>query len=206
MKNLICLIFVCSVLFHSPLLAQTRKPLVQKEPAWVTITNFDYSDKRLDDQAEDGYVTLVSEKQVSLQQQSTYVKTALKILSESGVQNSSEVNVTFDPSYSQLIFHTIKIIRGNETINKLQPSKIKVIQQEDELNRHLYNGSLSAVLFLEDVRKGDIIEYSYTLRGFNPVFKGKYANIFETSFAIPVYNLYYKLLVPDGRTVQIKNS
>lgn len=206
MKNFISLIVICSVLIHSPLLAQTKKPLVQKEPAWVTITNFDYNDKHLDDQAEDGFVNLVSEKQVSLQQQSTYVKTAFKILSETGVQNSSEVNVNFDPSYSQLIFHTIRIIRGNEIINKLQPSKIKVIQQEDELNRHLYNGSLSAVLFLEDVRKGDIIEYSYTIRGFNPVFKGKYAGIFETSFAVPMYNLYYKLLVPDGRTVQIKNS
>lgn len=204
--KLVSLIFICSVLFHTCLFAQNKKPLVQKEPSWVTVTNFDYSSTNLDDQAEDGYVNLVSEKQVSLQQQSTYIKTAFKILSESGVQNSSEVNVNFDPSYSRLIFHTIKIIRGKEVINKLQPSKIKVIQQEDELNRHLYNGSLSAVLFLEDVRKGDIIEYSYTVRGFNPVFKGKYQDIFETSFTVPVYNLYFKLLVPDGRTVQIKNS
>jgi transglutaminase-like putative cysteine protease len=206
MKQLVSLICICSVLLHSFSLAQTAKPQVQKEPAWVTLNHFEYSNTRLDDQAENGFVNLVLEKQISLQQQSTFTKTAIKILSESGVQNSSEVKVNFDPSYSRLIFHTIKIIRGNETINKLQPAKIKVIQQEDELNRYLYNGSLSAVLFLEDVRKGDIIEYSYTIAGFNPVFKGKYSGIFETAFSVPVYNLYYKLLVPEGRWLQIKNS
>jgi hypothetical protein len=105
-----------------------------------------------------------------------------------------------------LIFHSIRIIRGKESINKLQPAKIKVIQQEEELDMHLYDGSLSAVLFLEDVRKGDIIEYSYTMKGFNPVFKGKYSGLFETGYSVPVYNLYYKLLVPEGREVQIKNS
>ena len=205
MKQRFILICICSILICSAS-AQSTKPQYQKEPSWVSINNFDYSSTGLDDQAEDGYVSLVFEKQVSLQQQAIYTKTASKILSESGVQNNSEIKINFDPSYHRLIFHTIKIIRGTESINKLQPGKIKVIQQEDELNRHLYNGSLSAVLFLEDVRKGDIIEYSYTIAGFNPVFKGKFSEIFETSFSVPVYNLYYKLLVPDGRSVQIKNQ
>jgi hypothetical protein len=206
MSKIFSLIFTCSLFIYTILPAQNNRPLVQKEPAWVTNTSYDYSDTRLDDQADDGSINLVLEKQVSLQQQSIYTKTAIKIISETGVQNSSEVRVNFDPSYSQLIFHAIKIIRGGSSLNKLQPAKIKVIQQEDELNRFLYNGSLSAVLFLEDVRKGDIIEYSYTIKGFNPVFKGKYSGIFEAAFSVPMYNLYYKLVVPEGRTVQIKNS
>jgi transglutaminase-like putative cysteine protease len=205
MKHLVSLILL-TALFSPSLSFSQHKPLMQQEPAWVTHSAFDYNNTRLDDEAENGYINLVQEKQVSLQQQSVYTRIAFKILSESGVQNGSEINVNFDPSYQQLIFHSIKIIRGKETINKLQPAKIKVIQQEEELNMHLYDGSLSAVLFLEDVRKGDIIEYSYTIKGSNPVFKGKFSGIFETGFSVPVYNLYYKLLVPDGRTVQIKNS
>jgi transglutaminase-like putative cysteine protease len=205
MKYLVSLISFIALFLPSITFAQS-KPLVQKEPAWVTHTAFDYSNTRLDDEAENGYINLVLEKQVSMQQQATYTKTALKILSESGVQNASEINVNFDPTYNQLIFHYITIIRGGTSINKLQPAKIKVIQQEEELNMHLYDGSLSAVIFLEDVRKGDILEYSYTIKGSNPVFKGKFSGMFETGFSVPMYNLYYKLLVPDGRTVQIKNS
>lgn len=205
MKYLVSLILFSSL--YLPLFVKAQsKPLIQPEPAWVTHPAFDYNETRMDEEAENGYINLELEKQVSIQQQSVYTKTSFKILSESGVQNASEINVNFDPTYNQIIFHSIKIIRGKETINKLQPTKIKVIQQEQELNMHLYDGSLTAVLFLEDVRKGDIIEYSYTIKGSNPVFKGKFAGVFETGFSVPVYNLYYKLLVPDGRTVQIKNS
>jgi hypothetical protein len=165
-----------------------------------------YNNTQLDQEAEGGYVNLILDKQVSIGHQSVYYKRALRIISESGVQNASEVSVAFDPSYSQLIFHSINIIRGDEKINKLQLSKIKTIQQERELNRFLYNGSLSSVLFLEDVRKGDIIEYSYTIKGFNPVFKGRYADMLTTSFAVPMYNLYYRIIMPKDRPLMIKNS
>ena len=109
MKYLVSLILFIALFLPSITFAQS-KPLVQKEPAWVTHTAFDYSNTRLDEEAENGYINLVLEKQVSVQQQSTYTKTAFKILSESGVQNASEINVNFDPSYNQLIFHSIKII------------------------------------------------------------------------------------------------
>ena len=194
------------VLMPVALMAQNNKPRVEKVPAWVTVNTPAYGGSGLEDQANDGYTDLLYDKQVSVASQATYFKRSIKILSESGVQNASEVSVSFDPSYSQLVFHSINIIRGKETINKLQPAKIKTIQQESELNRYLYNGSLSSVLFLEDVRKGDIIEYSYTINGFNPVFKGKYNDHMETSFGIPVYQLFYKIVIPKGRSLQVKNS
>ena len=193
------------LLFCVPAIAQQKRPLAAKAPPWVTINQYNYSDTRLDHEAEDGYFNIEYEEQVSLAQQTVFYKRAIKILTEAGIQNSSEISVSFDPSYEQLTFHSIKIIRGNETINQLNLSKIKTIQQEKELNRYLYNGLLTSVLFLEDVRKGDIIEYSYTLRGFNPVFRGKYAGRFDLDFRIPVGSLYYKLVVPKERQVTIKN-
>ena len=189
-----------------PAFAQQKRPVTEKEPSWATINQYDYKDSHLDREAEDGYFDLEFEKQVSLAQQSVFYRKAIKILTEAGIQNSSEISVSFDPSYEQLIFHSIKIIRGNETINQLKLSKIKTIQQEKELRRYLYNGALTSVLFLEDVRKGDVIEYSYTLKGFNPVFQGKYAGTFDLDFRVPVGSLYYKLVVPKDRPIVIKNN
>ena len=128
MKYLVRLILFSSLFWPSFGNAQS-KPLIQPEPSWVTHPAFDYNNTRMDEEAENGYINLELEKQVSIQQQSIYTKTAFRILSESGVQNGSQVSVNFDPTYNQLIFHSIKIIRGKETINKLQPAKIKVIQQ-----------------------------------------------------------------------------
>lgn len=186
--------------------AADKKPTIEKTPAWITVTKTDYSQTHLDDEAEDGYADLRYEQQVSLEHKVTYYKKAVHILSESGVQNSSQVSVDFDPSYESLAFHSIKIIRGGEVMDALNLSKIKTIQQEKELNRFLYNGTLTAVLILEDVRKDDVIEYSYTVKGFNPIFKNKYADFYVTQFSVPVYNVLFKLVVPTGRSVTIKNS
>ena len=197
---------VLALLFFSLAVLAQKKPLLSKEPAWVTVNQFDYANTKFDNEAEDGSIDLVYEEQVSAEQESFYCRRAVKILTEAGIQNNSEVSVDFDPSYQQLIFHSIKIIRGNTTLNQLNLSKIKTIQREKELDKYLYDGSLSSVLFLEDLRKGDIIEYSYTIKGFNPIFKGKFAYVIKTNFSVPIYNMYYKVLIPRNRIVSIKNN
>jgi len=186
--------------------AQRAKPAKAASPNWITVNNYDYGASSLDKKAQDGYIDLVYEEQVNLNEQATYTRKAYKILSDAGVQENSELSISYDPSYSRIIFHSIKIIRGKETFNQLDLSKIKTIQQERELARHSYNGTLSAVIFLEDVRKGDIVEYSYTIQGFNPIFKGKYSGFLNTSYSVPIHNVFYKLLVPQGRNINIKNS
>lgn len=192
--------------FFLPLSGQTLKALAGKEPHWVTLNQYNYTASSLENEAEDGYMDMVYENQVSVGQQSLYCRKVIKIVTETGIQNSSEVSVNFDPSYQQLTFHTIRIHRGNAIINQLNISKIKTIQQEKELNRFLYNGSLTSVLFLEDIRKGDMVEYSYTLKGANPVFNGKFATSFDMAYTVPIANLYYKMIVPKQKIITIKNK
>ena len=199
--------FIVAALFSFSILeAQDKRVKIEKLSPWITINSINYNSTQLDHEAEDGYVDLAYEKQVNLQLQSTFRRKAIKIISEAGVQDGSEISIKFDPSYEQLIFHNIQVIRVNEVFDKLQREKIKVIQQETELDRHIYDQSLSAILLLEDIRKGDIIEYSYTIKGFNTIFKGRYADVYDVGFTVPVYNLYYKMVVPKGRQITIKNS
>ena len=185
--------------------AQNSKPKIGKEPAWITINKIDYNDEKLAGEAEDGLLDMGFEKQVSLADQCRYCKKTIKILSDAGVQNGSEISVNFDPVYEQLTLHDIHIIRDGRIINKLHLSKFKTIQQEKQLERHTYDGSLTALLVLDDVRRNDIIEYSYSIKGFNPVFKGEYADDYDCNYAVPVSNLYYKLIVPANRNINIKN-
>ena len=205
MKRFFTLLLLPGFLFFTNANAQHSKLKIEKEPAWITVNKINYDDEKLDREAEDGYLDLGLDKQVSLKTGERYYKRSKKILSEAGVQNSSEVSVNFDPTYEQLIFHTLLIIRDGKPINKLRLSDFKVVNQEKELDRHLYDGSLTAYLVLQDVRKGDVIEYSYTKKGFNPIFNGKYCDEFVCNYAVPVANLFYKLVVPEGRNVTIKN-
>ena len=192
------------IVLNGLLFAQQSRPTISKAPAWITVNEINYSKTALDKSAADGYIDVSYEAQVSLADQSRYYRNVKKMISQAGVQNGSEVAVSFDPLYEQLAFHTVKIIRNGETINKLQLSNIKIVHQEKELNNFIYNGSLNAVLILEDVRQGDILEYSYTIKGFNPIFTNKYSGEFSMNFSVPLYQVYYKLMVPAGRRINIK--
>ena len=150
------LIFI-GLFFSLGIEAQQKRLSSGKAPSWVSINNYDSTTFNLEHEAQDGYVDLIFEKQVSLAHQSVFLRKSIKILTEAGIQNASEISVSFDPGYEAVTFHTIKIIRGNTVINQLNLEKIKTIQQEKELNRFLYDGALTAVLFLEDVRKDDFI-------------------------------------------------
>lgn len=197
-------VVLCTLIPFNYLFSQ-NKPLLSKPPAWVTENRTMYTGT-LDKEAEDGYIDLVYEKQFNLAEQAVFVKHSSKILSAAGVQNNSEVSVTFDPTYQQLLLHSIEIIRDGVVINKLDAGKIKTIHTEPDLNKYIYNGELQSTLILEDVRKGDIIQYSYTLKGFNPIFRNKFHKVLSTNLSIPIYNVYYKIIVPNGRKINVKNT
>jgi len=206
MKQLLAFLLIAFLLLPcTKTNGQNSKLRSSEEPSWITNNTIDYNNTKLEEDAEDGYMDLRFEKQVSLSQQSRFYKKTLKILSEAGVQNSSEISVNFDPAYEQLTFHVIRIIRDGKSLNKLQLSNFKIIQQEKELSKHMYDGSLTALLVLDDVRKGDIIEYSYSIRGFNPIFNNKYADVYDCRYGVPIANLFYKLMIPANRNVIIKN-
>ncbi|HVF96419.1 MAG TPA: DUF3857 domain-containing protein, partial [Flavisolibacter sp.] len=200
--------FLAGVLFcfSNLAIANDKGPKAEVQPAWATAVDVDYVTTTMDDQAEDGYADLHYECQVSLAQKAVFYRKAFRILSEAGVENLSQVSINYDPSFQTLFFNSIQILRDGKRINQLALPRIKTIQQEKELNRHIYDGSLTAMLILEDLRKGDVLEYSYTLKGFNPIYQNKYTNIFTTQFSVPFYGLYYRVMVPAGRSLTIANS
>ena len=201
-RTLFIIVFIFnSFLVRSQSVSVGREPI----PSWVISPLFNYNLSNLDNDAEEGYVDLDFEKQISVATQTRYYKKAIKILSESGVQNSSEISIDFDPSYQKLLFHTLKIIRDNKTIDKLSSVKFKVVQQEKDLDKHLYDGSLTAISFLEDIRKEDVLEYSYSIKGFNPILGEKFSSFLDVQYSVPIYNLLYRLIIPAQRMVNIKN-
>ena len=97
--------FLFSLLQYGSI-AQLRKAKAGAEPLWASVTRYNYSNNSLEQEAEGGYFDIAFEKQVSLSQQSVYYRKVVKVLTESGVQNSSEISVTFasflsNPDFSQ---------------------------------------------------------------------------------------------------------
>ena len=197
--SLLLLSFILSCL----LMAQ--RPAVAAAPSWIAAMPADYTHFSIPGDGEDGYAQVFIDWQANLALRTIYHHHVLKILTEAGIQNASEVSVSYDPGYQRLTFHTIRIIRDGRIINKLEPSKIKTVHEETELSRSLYNGQVTSVLFLEDVRKGDMIEYAYSVQGFNPVFRDKFSTTLAAQYGVPIGRMQYKIICPAGRKLNIKN-
>jgi len=124
----------------------------------------------------------------------------------SGLDDLSQLRFYFEPSYQQLIIHYVKIKRGNSSIDILRPSEIKMVQQEEELDQQLFNGTLAAVIFVNDLRIGDSVDYAYSINGENPVLGGRFTDTLYLADTEPIQEHVIRLLVPSNRSLNIKNN
>jgi len=127
------------------------------------------------------------------------------VLTTAALESVSQLRLDFDPSFERLAIHHIHIIRDGRTIDALKPKEVKLIQEETELDQQLFNGTQSAVVFLNDVRAGDVIDYAYTVTGDNPILGGRYADGFYLTEGEPVERIRRRLLWPAGRTLHYRS-
>ncbi|MBV8544620.1 MAG: DUF3857 domain-containing protein, partial [Acidobacteria bacterium] len=91
-----------------------------------------------------------------------YFRRVRQVVTSAGVQNASELNIDFDPSFQRLVIHDVFVIRGNKRIDELARDEVRIIEKESDAGESIYDGQLTALLFLKDVRPGDIIDYSWS--------------------------------------------
>lgn len=192
------------LLLPSLLMAQGRNLSIAPKPDWLLPYQPDLSRKPDLKDVSDGYYQVLYEEQRHLEKQTIYRHVIRQIVSEVGIQNGSEINAEYNPEYEKLQFHTIVIRRNGQVINRLDPSKFKVLQQETELSRFIYSGIHNAYFIVEDVRKGDQIEYAYSITGENPIFQNRYCrNIYFTAYE-PIMNFYKSLITSPTRPLHFK--
>jgi len=72
-----------------------------------------------------------------------------------------------------------------------------VAKRETELEDQIYDASLSVVVLIEDVRRGDVIEYSFTRLGTNPDSAATTPRP-RSCRRSPVIERYFRLVWPAG--------
>ncbi len=185
--------------------AQQHKVEREAEPDWAVIHTPEYDKASLIDQASSFYYILL-DRQYNLDKDSFYGHQTIKLLNSDGVQEFSNVSFNFDPSYEKIIIHTINIIRDGEVIDKLKTHTFNVYQRESNLERHMYDGSLTASVDLSDVRPGDILDYSYSYVGSNPVNEGKFYRKIYFEFSTPIEAYHLSVKARSSRKITIQHS
>jgi hypothetical protein len=185
-------------------LAQTNVK-VKPEPDWITRYSFS---EHIEDTAgvSNGYYYLLLDRQYHLPKKQFYRHYVTKVLSENGLTEVSAISESYDPSYQSLVFHKILVHRQGKTIDKLAKAKFEILRREENLQRLVYDKGMSAVLNLEDIRVGDVVEYAYTIHGNNPVFGTHYFNTFHLNYSLPIGKVVFTLTAEKSRKLQFRYS
>ena len=179
---------------------------VKPQPSWVQTTEIPATGQAVGGESGSAYVLIDNQFRVSGASTERYYRRVEKINSSAGLDDVSELQLEFEPSYEQLTIHHIRIIRGDHVIDALKPREIKIIQQENDFYQKIYNGMLSALIFLNDVRVGDTIDYAYSLKGENPVLGGRFVDFFYLATSQPIGKLSWRLLWPAGRQLYMRGQ
>jgi hypothetical protein len=126
-----------------------------------------------------------------------------RITNEAGLQSNSQLNVDFDPSYQTLTFHYVAVIRGEVRIDKLDAGSIKLVQRQAGLENQIFDSRESAVLFLPDLRVGDVVDYAYSVTGADPTLAGKYEDRFLLGLSLPMDHLFMRVLLDRDRALSV---
>lgn len=171
-------------------------------PAWVKPCEFPLDPTVKPSQINEQI--LLIDEQTHWEEQTTYYHRASKFLTQSGAHDFTQIHVEFDPDYERVIFHNLRVLRDGKWSDRLQSSTYKVIQKEEGLENNLYEGVNSLVYFPSDVRVGDVIEYSYSIVGADPVFSAHYDDELYLQQSQAVEKIFYRTLIDPARGLAMK--
>jgi len=133
---------------------------IEPVPDWVrtSTANLNYQAKRR------GAVTyLLIERQIHAELNQTFVRVAMRLETMEAVQHQSQWQLPFEPATQSVKIHSIVIRRSDTSFDHTRLDKMRWLQREEGLERFVIDGWFTLLLLLDDVRQGDILEWSYTI-------------------------------------------
>ncbi len=181
----------------------THGQLTSKAPApdWISPVSLPEHDG-IDNYGNAGTAYLLYERQDHPAQQTFFGRRAFRFLTVAGVEDSSTLTWTLDPDYERLVMHTLLIHRDGVTIDLLPTIEFRISSSYQDDKAQSYDNAKEARILLEDARVGDVLEYSYSVIGSNPVTDDHFSSSFLLSWSVPVERVYYRLLWDDSKELQ----
>lgn len=116
------------------------------------------------------------------------------VTSSKGLEKAGQISIYYDPGYQQIQLHQLNVIRDGNSINRHQQARITLVQTEHDLEKLLYHGETALNIVLPDLRVGDIVQYSYSLTGSNPVFADRFNTSQSVNWTVPLQQQHWRLI------------
>jgi lipoprotein NlpI/transglutaminase-like putative cysteine protease len=133
-----------------------------------------------------------------------FVNRAIQVNEASALGHVGQQYIGFVPDYQKLKLHALRVLRGEQAIDKTHSVDLRFLQRETGLEQGAYSGIVTAAFLVDDVRVGDTVQLMYSVEGENPVFGGRYSTFTSWDEEIPVKLRRVTLSHPRGRAIRWK--
>jgi Domain of Unknown Function with PDB structure (DUF3857)/Transglutaminase-like superfamily len=131
----------------------------------------------------------------------TYFRGATLINDAAALTAAGRLSISFAPEYERVQLHAVRIYREQQQFDKTATSNIRFLQREQNLERGVYSGRITASVLIDDLRVGDTVEVAYTISGQNPAFGGKAFGLVPWDQGLPTLHRRTVLSFPSGRAI-----
>ena len=166
-------------------------------PDWVIEQQAPTEKFRLSQDRNTSFLLVNEQYKFTKKQRESFWHVSELLNTSKGVEDYSSFDIVFDPSFQRVKIHFLRLIRDDEVFNYLNLSDFNLYRYETDRYKLQFNGDYELSYIIPDVRKGDIIEYAYTISGQNPALGSHFSFSYQHQYGIPVQKIYQRAVFSD---------
>tara|TARA_R100000687_G_scaffold83699_2_gene89262 strand:- start:47449 stop:49680 length:2232 start_codon:yes stop_codon:yes gene_type:complete len=178
-------------------------------PEWITTIQPALSSDIPEQDISNGIYYLLADTQLRVPatgERQSFEHYASLVTSSKGLEKAGQISIYFDPTYQNIQLHQLNIIRNGNSVNRYPQARINLVQTEHDLEKLLYHGETALNIVLPDLRVGDIVQYSYSITGDNPVFADNFATSQQLNWTVPLQQQHWRLMWQKPTPLQYQFS
>lgn len=179
-----------------------KRVAVCEPPDWVTVREAGTRFR----EGTNGPSLLLLDRQYHVAGHGAYQHTVRRLDTMQEVQQSSQWQLTFDPATQEVFIHGIRIHRDGRIVEHAHPERFRLLQREENLERLVLDGSVTLVVLLEDVRAGDVLDASFTIRTFPRLFSDRFALLSSAPETVAVGEFSVSVRFASGTPMRWQSS
>jgi hypothetical protein len=185
--------------------AQDVNPAVAPPSKWVSPIAFDKRSALAAAGGSAQWRWLLIDRQFNAQADEQFIHQCGQVGLSADAVSAPQITINYDPGCELLTFHWVRLWRGASALNRLDPAKVRSSRRPLDANELLFGADLAAMLALEDVHPGDIVDYAYSIHGGNPVLDGKFVGEAPAQLPSPAERIVTRVICPTSRKIYFLN-
>jgi tetratricopeptide (TPR) repeat protein len=119
----------------------------------------------------------------------SYTENITRAQTPQGLAALGTIVLPWNPELDTLTIHKLHILRGDQVIDVLAHQSVTILRRENNLERAMLDGMLSAAVQTEGLQVGDIVDLAATVVHKDPALKGHREMLLENAASVPLEHL-----------------